>query len=54
MKEIDQLFKRKMEVPRVYFGKRQTIETLINEEVLMFARYLRNGKEEWSPRIAAP
>jgi CRISPR/Cas system-associated endonuclease Cas1 len=32
-------------------GKRQTIETLISEEALLFAKYLRNEKKEWVPRI---
>jgi hypothetical protein len=27
------------------------IETLINEEALLFAKYLRNEKKEWIPRI---
>jgi len=33
-------------------GKRQTIETLINEEAFLFAQYLRDEQETWSPRIA--
>jgi len=35
-------------------GERQTIETLINEEDLLFAKYLRNEKQTWHPRIALP
>jgi hypothetical protein len=31
-------------------GKRQEIETLINEEALLLAQYLRNEKENWIPR----
>jgi len=27
-------------------GERQTIETLINGEALLFAKYLRDGKEK--------
>jgi hypothetical protein len=27
------------------------IETLINEETLLFAKYLRNEKKDWIPRI---
>ena len=38
-------------VPRVRIGNRQTIETLINEEALLLAKYLRNEKKEWQPRI---
>ena len=40
------------ETPRIRIGKRQTIETLINEEVLLFAKYLRNECDKWIPRIA--
>jgi len=32
-------------------GKEQEIETLINEEALLFAQYLRNERQEWMPRI---
>ena len=31
-------------------GKRQEFETLINEEALLFAKYLRNEKKDWIPR----
>ncbi|PIU59585.1 hypothetical protein COS86_03475 [Candidatus Bathyarchaeota archaeon CG07_land_8_20_14_0_80_47_9] len=30
-------------------GNRQSLETLINEESLLFAKYLRNEKETWIP-----
>lgn len=29
----------------------QEIETLINEEALLFAKYLRLETKEWNPRI---
>jgi CRISPR/Cas system-associated endonuclease Cas1 len=32
-------------------GKRQTIETLINEEILLFAKYLRRERNVWIPRL---
>jgi CRISPR-associated protein Cas1 len=44
-------FESKVEIPRIKHGDRQTIETLINEEVLLFAKYLRNEVSEWNPRI---
>jgi len=31
--------------------ERQIIETLINEEALLFAKYLRDEKQIWKPRI---
>jgi len=39
-------------MPRIKFGKRQTNETSINEEALLFAKYLRAERENWIPRIA--
>jgi len=32
-------------------GKRQTIETLINEEALLLAKFLRDEWKTWTPRI---
>jgi len=32
-------------------GESQEIETLINEEALLLAKYLRNERETWEPRI---
>jgi hypothetical protein len=40
-----------VEIPRIRVGKRQTIETLINEEALMLASYLRGERTTWIPRI---
>jgi hypothetical protein len=31
-------------------GEQQEIETLISEEALLFAQYLRNEKKNWIPR----
>jgi len=33
-------------------GEQQEIETLINEEALLFAMYLRGEKSSWIPRSA--
>jgi hypothetical protein len=33
------------------YGKKQTLDTLINEEAYLLARYLRNEKQEWNPRL---
>lgn len=38
-------------VPRIRIGKRQTIETLINEEALLLAKFLRDERNTWIPRI---
>ena len=32
-------------------GKKQTFETLVNEEALLFAKYLREEKKDWKPRL---
>ena len=34
------------------YGIKQTLDTLINEEALLFAQYLRNEKKTWIPRAA--
>jgi len=44
----------KVRIPRIRHGNRQSLETLINEEALLFAKYIRNEKESWIPRIAIP
>jgi len=51
-KELNTLFRSKVEIPRIKVGKRQEIETLINEEALLFAKYLREEIPAWNPRIA--
>jgi len=33
-------------------GEQQEIETLINEEALLLAMFLRDEKQSWKPRIA--
>jgi len=54
MKRLDLYFGKKIEIPRIYLGRQQTFETLINEEALQFARYLRGALESWTPRIPTP
>lgn len=38
--------------PRMPYGDCSTIETLINEEASLLARFLRNERRIWLPRIA--
>lgn len=52
LKGLNQYFQSKVDIPRIRMGEQQEIETLINEEALLFAKYLRNEKETWKPRIA--
>lgn len=48
---LDELFEKLVEVPRIRHGRRQTLETLINEEALLLAKYLRNERKAWTPRL---
>jgi len=52
MRELEGYFESKVEIPLIRYGKRQKIETLINEEALLLAKYLRGEKTDWTPRIA--
>jgi hypothetical protein len=48
---LNQLFDREVEIPRMRYGSKQTLDTLINEEALLLAKFLRNEKKDWIPRI---
>jgi len=52
MKKIEKYFETTIAVPRIKVGQKQTVETLINEEALLLAKYLRNERKEWNPRIS--
>jgi CRISP-associated protein Cas1 len=49
--DLNAFFDRMVDIERIKVGNRQTIDTLISEEALLFAKYLRNEKKEWLPRI---
>jgi len=49
--KVYELWERKVVVPRIRHGKKQTVETLINEEALLLAKYLRNETQLWIPRV---
>jgi hypothetical protein len=49
---LNTLFESEVYIPRIRYGKKQTLDTLINEEALLLAKYLRNEKEKWIPRMA--
>ena len=51
MRELNDYFDTKIELPRIRSGKRQRIETLINEALLL-AKYIRFELDNWSPRKA--
>lgn len=50
-RKLNTYFKSEVEIPRIKVGEKQEIETLINEEALLFAKYLRNERKTWKPRI---
>jgi len=51
MKKLNAYFESKVQIPRIKVGNRQSIETLINEEALLFAKFLRHERKTWTPRI---
>jgi CRISPR-associated protein Cas1 len=53
MSKLNSFFESIVEIPRVKHGNKQSVETLINEEALLLAQYLRNEKPTWHPRTAA-
>jgi CRISP-associated protein Cas1 len=50
--ELNRYFESMVEVKRIRNGDHQTLETLINEEALLFAKNLRGEIQSWSPRLA--
>ena len=51
MKELGKYFESKVEVPLIRHGKKQRIGTMIKEESLLLAKYLRDEKKTWIPRL---
>jgi CRISPR-associated protein Cas1 len=51
---LNGLFNRYVEIPRIRHGKRQSLDTLITEEVLLLAKFLRAERKEWIPRLHTP
>jgi CRISPR/Cas system-associated endonuclease Cas1 len=51
--ELNRYFKTKVEIPRIRRGEKQEIETLISEEALLFAKYLRSEMDSWTPKIVS-
>jgi len=52
VKGLNQYFQSKVKIPRIRIGDKQETETLINEEALLFAMFLRDERHSWNPRIA--
>lgn len=52
MKGLEKRFLETTSVPRCNVGTKQEIESLINEEAMLFAKFLRGERPTWVPRIA--
>jgi hypothetical protein len=44
MDQLNDFFESFVEIPRIKVGERQTIETLMNEEALLLAKYQRRNR----------
>lgn len=51
IKTLNKYFELTVNIPRIKRGKKQKLETLINEEASLLAMYIRGEKSEWTPRI---
>lgn len=49
--EFNKYFERRVAVKRIRNEEHQTLETLVNEEALLFAKYLRGELKAWVPRV---
>ena len=55
IKALNSFFETKVEIQRIKkYGKSQTLETLVNEEALLLAMYIRDELPAWNPRTPAP
>jgi CRISPR/Cas system-associated endonuclease Cas1 len=49
---LTELFERRVNIPRIRHGFKQTIDTLISEEATLLSKYLLLEKGTWVPRLA--
>jgi CRISPR-associated protein Cas1 len=54
IKDLEKYFETKVDIPRIRKGKRQSLDTLINEECSLLAMFLRGERDSWTPRIKIP
>jgi CRISPR-associated protein Cas1 len=50
MRQLNKFFESYINIPRMRVGKKQTFETLVNEEALLLAKYLRDEIGSWISR----
>ncbi len=48
---LDDFLNSVVDVPRVKHGDRQSINSLINEEVKLLGKYFRDEITKWTPRV---
>ncbi len=51
MSQINEFLESCLEIPWILVGKKQTIETLINEEAVLLTNCLRNKLKKWKLRL---
>ena len=51
--DLNGLFDRVIDIPRIRLGSKQTLDTLINEKAYLLAKFLRHERETWVPRITS-
>jgi hypothetical protein len=51
--DLNAFFECMVNVERIKIGNRQIIDTLISEEALLFAEYLRHERKEWILKLVA-
>jgi hypothetical protein len=51
MTKLNKFSESDVGIPRIKVGEHQTLGTLINEEALLFAKYLRGEIGNWAPRV---
>ena len=49
--DLNAFFDSMVNIERIQIGNRQTVDTLIREEALLFAKYLRHERKDWTPRL---
>jgi len=47
--KLNDYFERKVDIPRIKHGNKQTLETLINEEAMLLGKYLRSEIPNGNP-----
>lgn len=50
---LNSLFETEMKIARIRNGSKQAIDTLISEEALLLAKFLRSEIETWIPRTSS-